>query len=163
MPPEDENDTTARAMNALRSIVRAVVASAHSADGRAKVSGAQLFALRQISISPGMSVNDLASRTLARQSTVSELVTRLVKNGLVARKKSGSDARQAELTLTAAGKRAITRSRETAQEKLIAGLGALSRKKREQVADALEEWLDASGLSDVPPTMLLERAGKQRQ
>jgi DNA-binding MarR family transcriptional regulator len=162
MGQKDDKDTTARAMNALRSIVRAVVASSHSADARAKVSGAQLFALRQISHSPGMSVNDLASRTLARQSTVSELVTRLVAQGLVTREKSGRDARQAELTLTAAGKRAIARSSETAQEKLIAGLGTLSRSKRKQVANALEEWLDASGLSDVPPTMLLERAGKQR-
>jgi DNA-binding MarR family transcriptional regulator len=137
-------------MDSLRRVVRALSASAHGVSGRGGVSGAQL-----------------AERTLARQSTVSEVVTRLVERGLVARVVSEADARRAELTLTARGRRAIAGTQTTAQERLADGLTALPHERRIALADTLDAWLVAAGLDDLAATMFFEsrsiaRAGPSR-
>jgi DNA-binding MarR family transcriptional regulator len=151
----NENDAASRALNSLRRLVRAIGASTRTAsDG---VSGAQLFALRQIAASAGMTVGELASRTMARQSSVSELVGRLVADGLLLRRTDKDDLRQAHLHLTARGKKIVTHSSSTAQEKLIAGVGRMTAKEREMLAESLEKWISASGLEDVQPAMFFEQ------
>ena len=149
-------DITARAMDSLRSIVRAIGGLSRT-PSKSGISGAQLFALRQISETPGLSLGELATRTLARQSSVSELVARLAERGMIHRAPGESDARQVHLTLTAKGRRAIAESTATAQERLIAGLQVLPKAKRLELADNLEAWLAASGFSDIPPTMFFEK------
>jgi DNA-binding MarR family transcriptional regulator len=154
----EQNDATVRVMNALRRVVRVLSASARRLPGNRRVSGAQIFVLRQIAASPGISIGELAARTLAGQSTVSEVVTRLVDQKLVSRSRSAHDARQAVLTLTSRGTRLIASIEPTAQERLAEGLAALPKAQREVLATGLESWLGAAGLADVPPTMFLEPA-----
>src|SRR3982751_5293645 len=81
--PRASDDATRRVMDALRRIVRGLSASARVLPGGSSVSGAQLFVLRQIDAAPGLSIGELAARTLAGQSTVSEVVARLVERRLV--------------------------------------------------------------------------------
>jgi DNA-binding MarR family transcriptional regulator len=150
----DNSNPSSRALNSLRRLVRAIGTSRRGASG--DVSGAQLFALRQISASPGLSVNELASRTMARQSTVSELVSKMVADGLVLRRTDTEDARQAHLHLTARGKKAVSNSATTVQEKLIAGVERLTPHQREALSDSLEAWITAAGLDDVAPAMFYE-------
>ena len=143
-------------MDALRRIVRGLSASARVLPGGSKVSGAQLFVLRQIDAAPGLSIGELAARTLAGQSTVSEVVARLVERRLVARRVNPADARQSELTLTASGRRAIAAVEPTTQERLAAALGQLRLDERETLATALESWVAAAHLADEAPSMVLE-------
>lgn len=157
-PPDD----AARTMDALRRLVRALSTAARGPDGAdggrgPALSGAQRFVLRQVAAAPGLSVGELARRTFARQSTVSEVVARLVAQGLITRRASERDARQAELTLTARGQRQAERAGQTVQERLVAGLGALPAARRRALAAGLEAWIAAAGLADVPPTMFFER------
>jgi len=152
---DTHDESTARSMNALRSIVRAIGGLSRASSK--SVSGAQLFALRQIAATPGLTIGELAAQTLARQSSVSELTARLADRGYITRAASAEDARQVNLTLTAKGRRAIADSRSTAQERLIAGLQRLSKPHRKELAEALEAWLAASGFADVPPTMFFEK------
>jgi DNA-binding MarR family transcriptional regulator len=150
------SDAVVRAMDALRSLVRALGSSARRSTSSGHVTGARLFALRAIGRAPGISVNDLAAVTFARQSTVSEVVAALVQLGLVQRKSDTSDARQVHLTLTARGRRAVETTDPTAQERLLAGLEALPPRARESLAQGLERWLVEAGLESVPPTMFFE-------
>ena len=143
-------------MNALRRVVRVLSASARTLPGDRRLSGAQLFVLRQIAAAPGLSIRELAARTLAGQSTVSEVVTRLVAQRLVSRGRSSTDLRQAELTVTAKGARVIGAVEPTAQERLADGLDALPDAERDVLARGLESWLSAAGFADVPPTMFFE-------
>ena len=160
--PHAADETTPRVMDALRRLVRALSASARGGAGTGGVSGAHLFVLRQIAAAPGLSVGELATRTLARQSTVSEVVARLVAGGLVRRRPSAADARQVELSLTPLGRRRIARVGPTAQERLADALAAMPPARREALVDGLEAWLAAAGLADVPPTMFFEGAGARR-
>jgi DNA-binding MarR family transcriptional regulator len=145
-----------RAMEALRRLVRALSSSAREASSGGGLTGAQLFVLRQVDARPGLSIGQLAASTLSRQSTVSEVVSRLAERGLVARETSATDARQTELSLTASGRRAIAKFGATAQERLADGLASMSTARRRTLADALESWLSAAGMADVPAGMFFD-------
>jgi DNA-binding MarR family transcriptional regulator len=145
-----------RIMNSLRRVVRALSASSRALPESGGVSGAQLFVLRQIADAPGASVRELAARTFTGQSTVSEVVSRLVERGLVERGTSDKDARQTMLTLTPKGRRLMVRSDITAQERLAAALDSLYAGEREALAHGLERWLEAAGLAETPASMFFE-------
>ena len=159
-PPETAADrsgdaATQRVMDSLRRIVRVLGASARG-PARHGATGAQLFVLRQIDAAPGLSIGELAARTLTGQSTVSEVVTRLVERGMVSRRANPADARQTRLQLTARGRAAVHDTDPTAQERLAEGLVALDAHDRDQLAVALERWLEAAGLAELPATMFFE-------
>ncbi|HET9452684.1 MAG TPA: MarR family transcriptional regulator [Gemmatimonadaceae bacterium] len=142
----------ARAMDALRRIVHAL----HSANARAqsnlRVTAAQLFVLRQIALEPGISMTRLAQRTRSAPSSVSEVVSRLVGEGLVNRRVSVEDGRRAELTLSRAGAIIARNAGETIQERLVAAYEELEADDRAALAGLLEEWLAAAGLEDGAAT-----------
>lgn len=147
---------TRRVMDALRRLVRVLGASARGPAVRRGPSGAQLFVLRQIAAVPGLSVSELSARTLAGQSTVSEVVTRLVARGLVTRRPSPTDARQVQLVLSARGRATVRETEPTAQERLAQGLATLPAAERDDLARGLERWLEAAGLAELPATMFFE-------
>jgi DNA-binding MarR family transcriptional regulator len=149
-------DDAERAMTAVRRLVRAIRTSTATVQRATGISGPQLFVLRALVEQPGQSMRELIDRTLTSQSSVSAVVARLVAAGLVARATAPEDARRAVLRPTAAG-RALARSAPPAvQADLIAGLRALPLPARRALADGLEQWLEASGLGDVPATMFFE-------
>jgi len=143
-------------MDSLRRIVRVLGASARGPAARHGATGAQLFVLHQIDAAPGLSIGELAARTLTGQSTVSEVVSRLVENGLVTRRADPTDARQTRLQLTARGRSAVRGTEPTAQERLATGLSSLEATEREALARALDRWLEAAGLAEQPATMFFE-------
>lgn len=160
--PADQPATGARAMDALRRVVQALTSSARTSAHADAPSGAQIFLLRQLVAAPGLSVGELAERALARQSTVSEAVSRLVERGLVAREPSPTDARRVALTATAAGRRMAACTADTVQERLVAGLAAMPDARRAELATLLEEWLVAAGLVDeAAPVLFLEAGGRE--
>ena len=142
----------ARAMDSLRRVVHALRIATRAFG----LSGAQLFVLRQLSMASGQSLSDLAARTRTTQSSVSEVVARLVRNCLVSRAPSSIDRRCAVLSLTAAGESVLVNAPETIQERLLRGFESLDERKRRSLADGFESWLAASGLDSVAPTLLFE-------
>jgi MarR family transcriptional regulator, organic hydroperoxide resistance regulator len=147
---------TVRVMDSLRRVVRALSSSLRGAQRADGITGAQLFVLRQIAAAPGLSMNELAARTLAGQSTVSEVVAKLTHRGFVLRGMHPEDARQAMLTLTPSGRRAIAGVAATTQERLADGFLELPPAQRVVLAEALEAWLIAAGLADIPAPMFFE-------
>ena len=161
-PRVDGDGSAARVMDALRRLVRELSASARGGTrGRGgsagAMSGARLYVMRQIAAAPGLSVGELAARTHARQSAVSEVVARLVDAGLVARRAHATDGRQVSLSLTPRGRRAIAGAARTTPERLADALAVLAPAEREALASAMEGWLAAAGMADTPPTMFFEQ------
>ena len=146
----------ARAMDDLRRLVRVLRVGSSDIQRATGISSAQLFALRQISLRSGQSLSDLAGSTLTSQSSISEVVSKLVRCGLVTRQMAGDDRRRAELRATGAGYTLLADAPVTPQEKLLAGLVSMGHARQRSLAAALEEWLKASGLDNLPPTMFFE-------
>ncbi len=151
----------ARALDALRHLVRALAGSSRTVEAGTGISGAQLFVLRTLSEQTHpISVNDLADLTLTHQSTVSGVVARLVDQALVKRSRAAGDARRVELVITAEGRALLADAPPTVQTQLVAGISRLSAAQRRSLADALEAWLDAAGIENGTVVMFHERTGR---
>jgi DNA-binding MarR family transcriptional regulator len=144
----------ARALNALRRMVRGLRSAAESVERGLRISAAQLFVLSELAQVPDQSVKDLAAVTMTTHSTVSQVVGQLISKGLVTRTPDASDGRRAVLRLTRQGTKLVKRAPRAIQEDLIDGFGTLRPSERRGLAIGLEKWLEASGLGGVPSTML---------
>jgi DNA-binding MarR family transcriptional regulator len=153
---EDPGADAALVMDSLRRVVRALRAMGDDAARDLGVTAAQLFVLRQLAEQPGQSLGELARRTLTRESSVSEVVSRLVAAGLVDRVADPSDRRRIALTLTHEGSRVASRAPVTVQENLVRAFRSLTPAERRGLADGFEAWLAAAGLQDAPTTMFFE-------
>lgn len=149
-----------RALNSLRRIVRAGRGATQAVESRFGVSSAQLYVLQTLAESPGMSIKDLVALTLTTNSSVSEVVGRLVDSGLVIRDVAPEDRRRKVLTLTEAGVEIVRHSPRTIQHDLIDGFLRLSLTDQHALARCLEDWCRLSGFGDLPPTMLFEPPAK---
>lgn len=150
------SDDTARAMNAVRSIVRALRLNTRSIEGKLGISLAQLFVLQQLVDKPVESLNELAERTATHQSSVSVVVRRLVDRGFVTRVASTSDRRRVHIALTAAGESLLRGAPPTVQSDLIHGMSRMRPDQRATLAELLELWVLASGIDLAAPPMMFE-------
>ncbi|PWT70362.1 MAG: MarR family transcriptional regulator, partial [Proteobacteria bacterium] len=71
------------------------------------VSGAQLWAMSELNQHPGMRVTDLAEAMALHQSTVSNLLDKLMRRRLIRRERGDADGRVVRLYLTAAGQKLV--------------------------------------------------------
>jgi DNA-binding MarR family transcriptional regulator len=147
---------TARAMNAIRSIVRALRLNTRSIEGKLGISLAQLFVLQQLADKPAESLNELAERTATHQSSVSVVVRRLVERGLVTRDASQTDRRRVQIALTPTGQNMLRGAPPTVQSDLMHGMSRMSPEKRAILAELLETWVLASGIDLAAPPMMFE-------
>jgi DNA-binding MarR family transcriptional regulator len=154
--PTESELLSGRAMDGLRRLVHALHAGTRASERAVGLSSAQLFVLRHLQGDPEQSLGDLARRARTTPSSVSEVVARLVKRGLVARNASATDRRRAVFTLMPAGRALLATAPETVQERLVAGFGRLPPTMQRAVAESVERWLAASGLAAVAPTFFFE-------
>lgn len=149
-------DSVMHVVDALRRIVRALHRSNRLAEQRWHVSAAQLLVLQRLAEAPTLSVNELADRTYTHQSTVSVVVTRLVKRGLVARSRADDDARRAELSLTPSGRSLLKRAMGAAQTHLMDALDKMPLARLRLIDSSMEQIVDALGVADEPAGMFFE-------
>jgi DNA-binding MarR family transcriptional regulator len=158
MPKQTNRRTdVARAVNALRRMVRGLRSAAEAVERDLRISAAQLFVLRELAAVPDQSVKDLAAVTMTTHSTVSQVVAQLIAKGLIIRTADAFDGRRAVLRVSSRGTNLLRRAPRAIQEDLVDGFAALRPAERRALAVALEKWLAASGLSGVPATMLFDR------
>jgi DNA-binding MarR family transcriptional regulator len=143
-------------MDGLRRVVRDLRLSARGAERSAGISGAQLFVLQTLAQQPASSLNELADRTLTDQSSVSVVVKRLADRKLVARRASEEDARRLELSVTAAGKRLLSRCPEPTQARLVDALGRLSSAELLHLTAGLAALVREMGIEDAAPRMFFD-------
>src|ERR1700704_6486212 len=104
MPKRTTKQTdVARAINALRKMVRGLRSAAEIVERSLRISAAQLFVLSELAQVPDQSVKDLAVVTMTTHSTVSQVVGQLISKGLVTRTADASDGRRSVLRLTRQG------------------------------------------------------------
>ena len=150
-----------RVLDAVRSLVREIRLASTSRNGR-DVSAAQAFVLQTLLGAPGVRINDLAGLTATDQSSVSVVVQKLVRAGLVVKERSSADGRAFEVRLTPAGRLVAKRTPIAPQTRLVEGLQKMLPARQESLASLLEEWLEGLGILDAAPPMLLED-GSQRK
>lgn len=153
-------------LDSIRFIVRALRVSSKSVERSLKISGAQLYVLQKLKDQSGMSINELAERTLTHQSSVSVVVTKLVEQGLAQRKKSKSDERRMEISITSRGLALLNKAPEPYQERLVRAIESLPSSQRAQVAEGLKALVDKTEIQTGPAPLFFEdqpKKGKQHE
>jgi DNA-binding MarR family transcriptional regulator len=103
----------------------------------AGVSPEQVAILVSIKHAPGVTAGELAANERVSAPAMSKLVSRLERDGLVARTQSVADRRRAGLTLTEEGQRALRRVRSRRTAWLATRLGALDPEQLDALAAAV--------------------------
>jgi len=104
----------------------------------AGVSPQQVGLLATIKYSPGVTVGELAADERVSTAAMSKRVSRLERDGLVARTQSTTDRRCIGLTLTEEGQRTLRRVRSRRTAWLASRLGALTPAELAAVGAAAE-------------------------
>jgi DNA-binding MarR family transcriptional regulator len=143
-------------LDSIRRIVRALRTSSRFAEKNLGISGAQLFVLQKLGDGASLSINELAQRTLTHQSSVSVVVRRLLKKGLISRTISQHDARRLKLSLSKKGKDFLKRSPSTVQERLVLAIEKLPDKKRAHLSGLLGLIVSEAGLDHNDPQLFFE-------
>ena len=159
MPDPDLSNT----LDALRTLVHALQAGSRGSEERVGLTGAQLFVLEKLQDVSSMTVNELATATHTRQSTVSVVVSKLVKKGLVLRVRSTEDARIQILSITKQGRTKLGSAPETVQDRLVGALKKMPRADRARLSRGLDHLIAEAGLAGIKPEFFLENSSKSNE
>ncbi len=130
-------------LDGFRSIVQALRESSRHTEQTIGLTASQLFVLQKLADTDVASVNELAARTYTHQSSVSTVVVKLVRRGMVARKADPNDRRRVVLSLTPAGRKALASAPHAPQQGLVAAVRRLSPNARRTLGRALTEIAQA--------------------
>jgi DNA-binding MarR family transcriptional regulator len=115
------------------------------------VSPQQVGLLVAIKYTPGVTVGALAHEEHVSTAAMSKRITRLERDGLVARTKSEADRRCTGLTLTDEGQRTLRRVRSRRTAWLASRLSSLSREELGAVVAAAEPLARLLELAEARP------------
>jgi DNA-binding MarR family transcriptional regulator len=155
MPAAVPSDTT-RILNSLRRLFRALRVYSRQVEQRTGLTAAQLFVMQKLRTGSPLSLNALSRHTETDLSTVSVVVDRLAKKGLLIRRRSATDARTLEIRLSAKGRSLILRREDALQTRLIGSITSLKPSGRKSLAEGLGRLLERAGLSKESPFMFFE-------
>lgn len=141
------------ALKKFRMVFKAVQQHSQWVETRCGVSSAQLWALWELSETPGLRVSDLAKAMSIHQSTASNLLDKLEKSGLVRRDRSGPDQRAVQLHLTGNGQAVLERAPKPARGMLQNALFNLPAEELRSLNDKLEILLARMKISDEQAAM----------
>jgi DNA-binding MarR family transcriptional regulator len=151
-----------RAADGLRRIVQTLRVSTLAIEKKHGVSGAQLFVLQQLVERDGVSLSEIAVRTRTDPSSVSVVVARLAKKGLVSTKRAADDRRRAEVTLSSRGRKLLQKAPEPAQSRLVRALEDLPRREVAVLGRSLDKLARSLGVPSGAPTMFFEPIPSER-
>lgn len=137
---------------AIRRIIRAVDLHSRSLLETSGLTGPQLAALREIVRAGSMSAGDLAKALRVGQPTVTGIVERLARRGMLTRVRNGEDRRSVDIAVTEEGRRLLESAPPLLQERFRQRLARLQDWERSQILATLQriaammdvEELDAS-------------------
>jgi DNA-binding MarR family transcriptional regulator len=152
------------AVDAVRRLIRGLRLAEQRTRTTTGLSAAQLFVLGQLRDADGVSLTELAERTLTDRTSVSAVVERLERDGSVRSERDPRDRRRTLVRITAAGRRRLSAAPRAPTAQLLAALRRLEPRQRRGLTSHLVALLDAMGLAEAPATMLFEeRSGRSRR
>ena len=123
---------------ALRRIIRAIDLRSRFLVTNYGLTGPQLTVLRELSAHSGVSVGELTRAIHLSQPTVTGILDRLVKRGLVRRHRSDEDRRRVQVWVTDEAKQLLTDAPPLLQEEFTAQFGKLEDWEQTQILSAIQ-------------------------
>jgi len=144
----NEGEWPYEVLKRFRLIFKAVQQHSQWVETRCGVTSAQLWALWELSHSPGMRVSDLAKAMSIHHSTASNMLDKLAKKGLVRRERVSEDQRVVTLQLTQEGLGVVGQAPMPAQGILQHALFQLPEAALQCLAKDLDALIKAMEIKD---------------
>lgn len=117
-----------------------------------------LFAVSQ---NEGLSQTDLVHETGIDRSTLADMIARMIKKGLLSRKRTKDDARANAVSITPAGKRVLSSAMASVNKAEAATLGVLPKAQQSAFMKALRAYADALDKMEMAASAPMKRAGRK--
>lgn len=140
---------------ALRKILRATELYGRKLASAAGLTAVQFRVLQIVSESATMTPKDISKQMGVSQATITSLIDKLEKQGMVCRTKSEADRRQINITLTPRGVETVDTAPDALQQRYVRQFESLQEWEQAQLISSLERiaaMLDAAEL-DVAPVL----------
>lgn len=112
------------------------------------IGGTQLWALHEISESPGIRVSDVAKKLSIHQSTASNLIDKLTNQNWVVKERNNKDQRIVALKLTEEGKAFVKQAPRPAKNIIIDALSRMPDENIQQLETHLNELINLLEVRD---------------
>jgi DNA-binding MarR family transcriptional regulator len=133
----------------LRRIVKALHAYSQEVRSAYGLTGPQLWALKTLQREGGMPVGRLAQRLAVHQSSLSILLDRLEKRGLVRRVRGRPDRRVVQAQLTPRGRATVADAPDAAQGRLLHALSTRSLAELAEIRGVIDGLVAAMEAGDM--------------
>lgn len=133
---------------ALRKIMRAIDIHSRALSRNYGITMPQLLLLQEVAYCNGISVTKLGKSISLSQATVTDIVSRLEKKGLVVKRKSGVDKRRVELFETEACNELLRKAPPPLQEKFISRFSKLEDWEQMMILSSLQRVVDIMAAED---------------
>jgi DNA-binding MarR family transcriptional regulator len=150
-------------LNDIRRLVQYIRLASRDSEKQFGLSAAQLFVLHRLFEEEGLSINDLAERTMTHQSSVSVVVQKLETKGYVKKTVFDGDGRKFKLSLTKKGEALIQKAPNAIQDTLIDALEKVDPKVKKNFAKGFSTFLRLAGIEGEAPLLFAEDIEKKRK
>lgn len=145
----EKHADTAEIVQGLRRIVKALQTYSQDVRNAYGLTGPQLWALKTLQGHGRMSTGRLAAALAVHQSSISILVDRMEKRGLVRRARGRNDHRFVEMELTKRGVALAAEAPEAAQGRLLHALEAMPPADVRRIRRSVDQLVEAMEATDV--------------
>lgn len=138
---------------ALRRILRATDLFGRELAQSAGLTAVQFRVLQVVAEKGDCTATAISQRMRVSQATVTSLVDKLVRQGMVVREKSSTDRRQTNIIVSEKGRRALAEAPDPLQQRFVRKFAALQDWEQSMLVASLERvatMLDAEDLDAAP-------------
>lgn len=146
-------DRTDQSLIALRRILRATEMYGRKLATAAGLTAVQFRVLQIVAERGTCTATQIAQQMRVSQATITALVDKLVKHGMVQREKSQTDRRQTDIVITKAGRETILHAPDALQQRYVRKFESLADWEQAQLVASLERvatLLDAEDIDAAP-------------
>ncbi|MFO7593607.1 MAG: MarR family transcriptional regulator [Pseudomonadota bacterium] len=153
-------ERTTDVLISLRRIIRAIDMRSRRLMQQSGLTGPQLMVLQALGQHREMSAGALAREINLSQGTVTSILDRLEKRGLIERLRSHTDRRKVYVTLTAEGERQLSTAPTLLQERFIERFEELKDWEQHQILASLQRLAEMMDAQDIDAAPVLETHGE---
>ncbi len=149
----DQSGITEQVLISLRRIIRAIDLHSRVLVNRYGLTGPQVAVLRNLNDMGTVSVGELAKAASLSAATVTGIVERLEKHGLVYRNKSDTDKRKVLVSMTAKGEKTLPKTIPPLQEHFTNEFSKLQDWEQTQILSSLQRvvcMMEAPAIQSSP-------------
>lgn len=140
---------------ALRRIVQAIDQYSNRLGKEFGLTTPQLLVLQAVAVMPEQPIRAISAEVTLSQATVTSIVDRLERRGLVERQRSGGDRRKVFLAITDTGREVLASAPKPLQENFIMRFDSLQNWEQHQVVFVLQRVAEMMGAKHLDAAPLL--------